>query len=526
LQTQVLIIGGGATGTGLARDLALRGIHCILAERQDLNAGASGANHGLLHSGARYVAGDPVSAVQCRIENDLLKKSAPQCIEDTKGLFVAVEGDDEEYVADFPALCAASGISALSLTPCEARDREPLLTDKVIAAFEVNDASIDPFRLSFENIHHAMSLGAEFLHHCEITGFETTGGLIRGAKVLDTSSGKEWFIEVEQVINAAGAWAGRVAELAGASISILYSKGTLLVTGHRLSHRGINRLRSPSDGDILMPGGTVSILGTTSVRVESLDDIRPTVAEVDLIVEQGKAMLPCLEDTRFIRAFTGVRPLIAQAGGSDDDRNVSRGFSLLDHLSDGLENFVTIAGGKLTTFRLMAEKAGDLVARRLGNTMPCLTGIEPLPASSVCRWTEPGSSPRKWLESGKQEGLLLCECEMVSSSTVDSVSKCLQEGRSRPNLKAISLRSRIGKGPCQGTFCGAQVTAYLYDRGLLKGDEGLIDLKEFLGERWKGTRPILWDMALAQAELQEAVYCGFFCLELSPLDEKPFECLR
>ena len=95
LKTQVLIIGGGATGTGLARDLALRGIRFIVAEQGDINSGASGANHGLLHSGGRYVFTDPDVAAECRAEAELLKQMAPQCIETTDGLFVAVEGDDD-----------------------------------------------------------------------------------------------------------------------------------------------------------------------------------------------------------------------------------------------------------------------------------------------------------------------------------------------------------------------------------------------------------------------------------------------
>ena len=98
LNTRVLIIGGGSTGTGIARDLALRGVQCILAERRDI--------HGLLHSGGRYVFTDQGSATECREEGELLKNLAPHCIEDTGGLFVAVEGDDEKYVADFPHLCS------------------------------------------------------------------------------------------------------------------------------------------------------------------------------------------------------------------------------------------------------------------------------------------------------------------------------------------------------------------------------------------------------------------------------------
>ena len=83
LKTQVLIIGGGITGTAIARDLALRGVHSILIDRSHINAGASGANHGVLHSGARYIASDPESSRECKEENELLKKIAPHCIENT-----------------------------------------------------------------------------------------------------------------------------------------------------------------------------------------------------------------------------------------------------------------------------------------------------------------------------------------------------------------------------------------------------------------------------------------------------------
>ncbi|MBU4425829.1 MAG: FAD-dependent oxidoreductase, partial [Proteobacteria bacterium] len=150
LNTQVLIIGGGATGTGIARDLALRGVQCVLAEYHDINAGASGANHGLLHSGGRYVSSDQGSAVECRQEAELLKKVAPHCIEDTGGLFVAVEGDDEKFVADFPHLCSQCDILVQALGVKEARELEPVLSDKLIAAYKVADASIDPFKLSME----------------------------------------------------------------------------------------------------------------------------------------------------------------------------------------------------------------------------------------------------------------------------------------------------------------------------------------------------------------------------------------
>ena len=513
MKTQVLIIGGGSTGTGIARDLALRGIECILAEYRDINSGASGANHGLLHSGGRYVFADQGSAIECREEGELLKKLAPQCIEDTGGLFVAVEGDDENYVADFPQLCAQCQIPVQELDVREARELEPVLSDKLIAAYLVEDASIDPFKLSMENMAQAQDLGSTLLRFTKVVGFEVSNNNIKATRLRNIITGQELTIEAEQVINATGAWAGVVAELAGAAIDIVYSKGSLIVTHNRITDRVINRLRPSASADILVPGGTVSILGTTSIRIDDLDQIYPTVEEVDVMVSEAARMIPDLESARYIRAYAGVRPLVGSRSAADD-RSISRSFALIDHSEDGLENFTTISGGKLTTFRLMAEKTVDLVCQRLGISRPCLTRTEPLAVSQPAKWTQPGLAPKLWLKNHEPEDILLCECEMVPKSAVDAIIDSIRKQNGQPDLKSIALRSRIGKGACQGTFCGVRVTSYMYDQGELALNESLENLRGFLNQRWKGQHPTLWDKQLVQAELLEALYCGFFGLEL------------
>ena len=513
IQTPVLVIGGGATGTGIARDLALRGVRCIVAERRDINAGASGANHGLLHSGARYVSGDMTSAAECRREAELLKTIAPQCIEETGGLFVAVQGDDEKYVADFPELCADAGIPVAALEPDQALEMEPNLSRTVIAAYRVSDATIDPFRLSLENMAQAQAAGSELLRNTEVVAFRKRGRRIHEAVLRGRFSGEETVVEVRQVISATGAWAGQVAALAGAAVDMVYAKGSLLILDTRISRQVINRLRPSSNADILVPGGTVSILGTTSEQVDDLSDIRPSLAEVDAIIAEAEAMLPVLSTSRWLRAYAGVRPLVG-SGKNGDSRKLSRGFFLLDHAADGLDNFITITGGKLTTFRLMAEKTSDLVCERLGVDAACRTRTEPLPADPACQWTEPGRAPKAWLEKKTPRDMLLCECEMVSKSTIDSIVAALKSAGDRADLRAIGLRSRLGKGTCQGVFCGVRALAHLYNRGIYTGDEGLDDLRKFLKGRWKGIRPILWGTPLAQEELQEALHCGFFSLEL------------
>ena len=215
------------------------------------------------------------------------------------------------------------------------------------------------------------------LRFTKVVGFEKSNQKIQTTRLKNIITGEELVIEAEQVVNATGAWAGVVAGLAGATIDIIYSKGSLIVTHNRITDRVVNRLRPSASADILVPGGTVSILGTTSIRIDDLDQIYPTVEEVDDMVGEAVKMIPALETVRYIRAYAGVRPLVGSRSASDD-RGVSRSFALIDHSEDGLENFTTISGGKLTTYRLMAEKTADLVCRRMGVSHPCTTRTESL----------------------------------------------------------------------------------------------------------------------------------------------------
>ena len=107
----------------------------------------------------------------------------------------------------------------------------------------------------------------------------------------------------------------------------------------------------------------------------------------------------------------------------------------------------------------MAEKTADLVCGRLRVSSPCRTRTEPLALTQPAKWTQPGLAPSLWLKHHEPEDILLCECEMVPKSAVDAIIDSICEQNGRPDLLAIALRSRIGKGACQGTFCGARVSA-------------------------------------------------------------------
>ena len=511
-QTDVLVIGAGATGVGIARDLALRGVSCLVAEWRDVATGASGGNHGLLHSGARYIAADLEAAAECREEGAIVKQLAPHCVEDCGGFFVAVEGDDLSYADAFPGLCAKAGITVEEVPVDKARELEPVLSPKAVRVYAVPDASVDPFRLCLDTMAHASAVaGSILLPHLRVTGLEIKKPAIVTVLAEHPTRGVVR-IQARQVVNAAGAWAAGIAAMAGATIPMVFSKGTLLVTHDRVAHRVINRLRSPGNGDILVPGGTVSVLGTTSVRLSELSHIQSTVAEQEENLIEGMGVVPSLATQRYIRAYAGVRPLV---GSGSDDRAVSRNFTLLRHENPkegGLSNFVTITGGKLTTYRLMAEKTTDVVCARLGVTAPCRTRTEPLPSVSASSWTEPARSAQAWVECHDAANPVLCECEMVQALAIKEIVASLPD-TDQSILHSLGLRSRVGKGPCQGAFCSIRVTAALYDADVFRSRQGIAQLVDFLRSRFKGQKPILWGTQLAQSELAEALHCGLFSLE-------------
>ena len=181
----VIIIGGGITGAGTARDCALRGLKVLLIERHDIADGATGRNHGLLHSGARYAVTDQESAAECIQENMILKKIANHCVDDTSGFFITLPEDDLAYQAKFVESCTKAGIKAEIIDPEEAKRLEPSVNPSIIGAVRVPDGSVDPFRLCSSNVVDAKLHGAKVLVYTEVLDFVKNQDTITGVKVLD-----------------------------------------------------------------------------------------------------------------------------------------------------------------------------------------------------------------------------------------------------------------------------------------------------------------------------------------------------
>src|SRR3990172_5576009 len=168
IQTEVLVIGGGATGTGVLRDLAMRGFKAVLVEKGDLTHGTTGRYHGLLHSGGRYAVKDPQAARECIEENRILRRIMPQCIEDTGGFFVVTPWDDPGYAPRFVEGCKTAGIPVEELTIAEMLRQEPLLDPRILRCFHVPDGSADSFLGAHLNVESAKELGAQVLTYQKV----------------------------------------------------------------------------------------------------------------------------------------------------------------------------------------------------------------------------------------------------------------------------------------------------------------------------------------------------------------------
>ena len=363
------VIGGGINGLFTALDLTLRGFSVVLLERGAIGGGTSGRMHGLLHSGARYAVTDPKAAVECIEENKVLVNMAPHAVEDTGGYFVAITKEDEEYVDQFLRGLRQVNIEHREINPGEAVREEPNLNPNVKAVVEVPDKVVFARDLMFSIAISAHREGALIMQGAEVIGFNINGGEVREVSVRDHLTGGVRSVKAGVIAVAAGPWTYRVVKMAGIDVDMMPTMGVMVVYQRRLTRRVINRLRMPSDGDILLPYGSTSIMGTTAVIVEDPDNLPISDDDIKFLTSEGSQMVPLLAKTSVVRAYASVRPLIKMQGV--DTREATRDFMVIRH--EKPSNMTTVIGGKFTTGRLVGERLSDEVARMLGSSKSSVT---------------------------------------------------------------------------------------------------------------------------------------------------------
>jgi glycerol-3-phosphate dehydrogenase len=396
----VLIVGGGITGCGVARDAARRGLKTVLVEMNDLAFGTSSRSSKLVHGGLRYLEQYEFSLVfESVSERRVLMDIAPHLVNPLGFLFPVYKGSRVGLWKINAGMWLYDGLSLFrspklhrKLKPADVKKEEPALgLDGLTGAPLFYDCQTDDARLTLETALDAVKAGAMVATWAKVERFVLEKGRIRGAVVRDAWTGEEKTIRAHVVVNATGPWTDRTLALAGhASAPLLRpTKGVhIVVPRPTLPLNNAIVATHPVDGRVLflLPWGDVTYLGTTDTD-EEVDpaDVRASRADVDYLIAAARAYCPAhpIRHDDVIATWAGLRPLIAPVTGETvDESSVSREHRLVV----GQDGLVTIAGGKLTTYRRMAGEIVDTVVSLLrlegkvaAELAPARTDTEPLP---------------------------------------------------------------------------------------------------------------------------------------------------
>jgi glycerol-3-phosphate dehydrogenase len=229
------------------------------------------------------------------------------------------------------------------------------------------------------------------------------------------------------------------------------------------------------------------------------------------MLDDGERLVPGFRQARALRVWAGARPLFqdARAGEVTDTRDVSRTHAVVDHRArDGVSGLLTMSGGKLTTFRLMAQDLVDAMCDQLGEQRPCRTQEIKPPGNEDGGFYDIGSRLRR-RERTMADDELICECELIGRRRLEE--ELLR--RWTTNLDDIRRSLRLGMGPCQGGFCMYRATGIMHAVERLDGAQAAASLHHFLQERWKGVWPILYGDQLRQARLDDWIFQGLLDVE-------------
>ncbi len=396
----VLVVGGGITGAGIARDAAMRGLRTGLVDAGDFGGGTSSRSSRLVHGGLRYLEHGWLGLVfEASRERRTLLRIAPHLVRGRSFTFPVFRGGRRPVwqiwagVWLYDALALFRNVHrARLLTRGGVLRREPLLRDQDLAGgAEYWDAQCDDGRLTLATVRSAHQHGAWCANHVRVEALEKAGGRVRGARVVDAIDGTHAVVRAHCVVNATGPWTDAFRRLDDPSAAPLLrpTKGVhVCVPRERIGNAGAVTLTSPLDGRVMfvLPWGHRSVVGTTDTDTdEPPDTVAPSHDDVVYLLRSANAIFPGarLQMDDVIAAWAGLRPLLR--GGGESTASVPR-----EHrIEESPSGLLTIAGGKLTTYREMAAQLVDRVAHRLhrmdGRPEPprAATDREPLPGGEV-----------------------------------------------------------------------------------------------------------------------------------------------
>ncbi len=374
----ICILGSGIAGLAIARDLTMRGLECVVIERNYIGSGTSTRCAGMLHSGARYAFKSKEIASQCMIENRLIKDLMPFAVASDKGLYVVLKGD-EAYSEQFEQGCKESNIPIESLSPKEALALEPNINPGLIRVYLTNDGTINPYLLIESHLEYLQRENVKIFENQIIFDVKRAGNkwCIRTSNQF---TGTVSTFNADIVVNATGPSSASVAKLFGADLSLLHLHGAILVFEKKLVNSLVTRCAPSSVGDVVAASGERCLAAATSNQYPCSEFLIPCDLDKREILQNASQLVPGIKFTSIVHAFSGIRVHISSRNNAGiSGFNVPREYAVFDHQENqSIPGLITVLGGKLILFRHVAEVAGDLIASRCGCKNQSTTRTVPL----------------------------------------------------------------------------------------------------------------------------------------------------
>jgi glycerol-3-phosphate dehydrogenase len=524
----VIVIGGGVTGAGIARDLSLRGLSVLILEKGDWGGGTSGSSSWMIHGGPRYLEFDWDTTRLSTKDAGHIVTIARNIVYRIVFLIPVLPHDKNSIERMETAMEVYDRFQPLKkshphvrLTADEARQVEPGLSPDMVGAVTMEEWGVDPHRLVFANVQDAVAHGARALNHTRVVELLKHEGAVIGV-LYRTADGVTTEARARVVVNAAGPWVPQVAQLAGMNVELRPAKGVHIVYPHRISNFAISA-ESIDGRDLLMVSHAgFTLLGTTDDDFYGdLDSMDVLPDEVDYLLQAFERVFPSIRSYRPVRTTTGVRPTLFKWRRYEDE--LSRRYEIFDHAAGGVEGFVTIAGGKLSMYRLMAEETSDAVCRKLGHQAACTTATAPLPGSE--RDMEPaeeiarrcgipalavvklqgrhGSRAESVLDDARS-GRVVCRCEPLTEAELAYAARSEQVH----SLPDAFRRVGLAGGPCAGGACVLRAAEVIGRELGWSASQRFDAAREFVRGSWLGRAPVLPHAGWAEEEMVQGAMRG------------------
>jgi glycerol-3-phosphate dehydrogenase len=485
LECDVIVIGGGVNGVGVARDASLRGLKVALFERNDIAFGASGNSSGMIHGGPRYLTYDPAVTHSSCLDSGHIQRIAPHLLFRIPFLMpifksgplmsrIALTGYDAFFDLYDAYQPLKSGKPHVRLSADEIRDLEPGLVGGAAGGVTFDEWGIDGARLCIGNAVDARERGAEIRVHCTVTEIlRREDGSAYGVRFRDRVSGETSTRSARLVVNATGAWAPITASLGGLASTaarIRPGKGIHIFLDRRLTNYAVIAHAIDGRQVFLLPWQNMSVLGTTDDDYYGdLDQVVATTDEVNYLFQAVERVFPAIRSARAIGTWGGVRPTLYAWGPNEDQ--LSREHQVVDHAEHGADGLYSMIGGKLASYRLFAEEMTDVIAKRLGNTAKRSSHVSPLPGgdeqvdpmqlvvqggmeavtATRLEYRHGGRSLRvlERMQQKPREAAVVCSCEPVTEAEI----RYVVEHEFAHDVNDVARRTRLGLGACGGMRC-------------------------------------------------------------------------